>query len=206
MIAYAEPYRGNETVFGLDIRARDIPRAAAERARDTGEASATGKYRLAQEKGASYGLVLYQPVYLPGEHRTVDERRQTLRGFVNVVLRVDDIFGDLANDPVLHGMGMRIHDLGAADAPALEPGDATLFYRRRSCRWDRSLPHFWIHDAAQGLARHPLVVGRAPVAGAARRRAAAESLAHALPAAGTGRRPRDVDAALRRALRGVAHA
>ncbi|HSS27743.1 MAG TPA: CHASE domain-containing protein, partial [Usitatibacter sp.] len=130
VITYAEPLRGNETVLGLDIRARDIPRIAAERARDTGEASATGKYKLAQEKGTSYGLVIYQPVYLPGEHRTAEERRQALRGFVNVVTRVDDIFASLAaEDP--GGMSIRLHDLGPAGAAPLKRGANTLFYESR---------------------------------------------------------------------------
>jgi len=131
VISYAEPIRGNEGVLGLDLRARDIPRLAAERARDTGESSATGKYRLAQEKGASYGLVIYQPVYAPGDHRTIDDRRQALRGFVNVVTRVDDIFASVAADEP-RGMSIRLYDLGSAGDARLKRGEATLFYESRA--------------------------------------------------------------------------
>ncbi|HXF80877.1 MAG TPA: EAL domain-containing protein [Usitatibacter sp.] len=140
VITFAEPRRGNEGVLGLDIRARDIPRAAAERARDMGEASATGKYRLAQEKGTSYGLVIYQPVYMPGEHRTLDDRRQSLRAFVNVVTRVDDIFASLATEEP-SGIAIRLYDLGPSGAPPLAPGPATLFYRSRSTEEERA--PFW---------------------------------------------------------------
>src|SRR5205807_9852752 len=108
VIQYAEPSRGNESVMGLDIRSRDTPRLAAEHARDTGEASATGRYRLAQEKGTSYGLVIYLPVYLPGEHPGIDARREALRGFVGVVMRVDDIFAAVAAEAP-SGMGLRLY-------------------------------------------------------------------------------------------------
>ena len=129
VLDYAEPYSGNEQVFGLDIRTRDAARLAAERARDTGDATATGRYRLARERGASYGLVLYLPVYAPGPFLTREERRNALRGFVNVVLRVDDIFGDLVDEPVLHGMGMRIHDVGPVGEGLVEPSVDTLFFQ-----------------------------------------------------------------------------
>jgi diguanylate cyclase (GGDEF)-like protein/PAS domain S-box-containing protein len=129
VLDYAEPYAGNEQVFGLDIRTRDGARIAAERARDSGDATATGRYRLARERGASYGLVLYLPVYGSGPFLTPQERRGGLRGFVNVVLRVDDIFGDLVHDPVLHGMGMRIHDVGAAGEAPMAPSLDTLFFQ-----------------------------------------------------------------------------
>jgi len=130
-IMYAEPLAGNRGVLGLDLRTRDIPRIAAEHARDSGEATATGKYRLAQEKATSYGLVIYQPVYLPGEHRTVTERREALRAFVNVVTRVDDIFASLAAEQPRE-MSVRLYDLGPAGGASLPPGDSTLFYQSRT--------------------------------------------------------------------------
>ena len=129
VVDYAEPYAGNETVFGLDIRTRDPARIAAEHARDTGEATFTGRYRLARERGASYGLVLYLPVYAPGPFLTRAERREALRGFVNVVLRVDDIFGDMLSEPILHGIVMRIHDVGPLGEPAAQPSPDTLFFQ-----------------------------------------------------------------------------
>ena len=71
VIDYVEPMAGNETAFGLDIRTRAAV-AAAQRSRDTGEPTMTGRYRLAQETGSSYGLVLYLPAYgaqRPAHHR-----------------------------------------------------------------------------------------------------------------------------------------
>ena len=58
VIDYVETMAGNESVFGLDISARRGAREAAERSRDTASPVFTGKYRLAQETGSSFGLVM----------------------------------------------------------------------------------------------------------------------------------------------------
>ncbi|HEY2627666.1 MAG TPA: diguanylate cyclase, partial [Usitatibacter sp.] len=129
VVDFVEPYAGNEKVFGLDILTREGARNAAERARDTGEATSTGRYRLAQERSTSYGLVLYLPVYAPGPFLTREDRREALRGFVNVVLRVDDIFGDMLSEPILRAVRMRIHDIGPAGETPLEPSNDTLFFQ-----------------------------------------------------------------------------
>jgi diguanylate cyclase (GGDEF)-like protein/PAS domain S-box-containing protein len=128
VIDYIEPLKGNEPVFGLDIRTRPAGREAAERARDTGEPAATGRYRLAQETAGSYGLVMYLPVYSTAQPQSVAERRASLRGFVNVVLRVNDMLAGPLNEPYLAGMRMSIHDVGAVGAPAAAPSSDTLFY------------------------------------------------------------------------------
>ena len=47
-IDYMAPGPGNEAAAGLDIRTRDVPREAAERARDTGDPVMTCRYRLVQ--------------------------------------------------------------------------------------------------------------------------------------------------------------
>src|SRR5438105_2527622 len=83
-----------EAAFGLDLRSRSAA-AAAERSRDTGEATMTARYRLAQETAGSFGLVIYLPVLGPQRPRTPAQRRQALLGFVNVVLRVDDMMADM---------------------------------------------------------------------------------------------------------------
>ena len=129
VVDYVEPMAGNEAAFGLDVLTRGNAGMAAQRSRDTGEPVMTGRYRLAQEKGASYGLVLYLPVYGTQKPRTIEERRDFLVGFVNVVLRVDDLFAGLASDPVASRMRLRIHDLGSAGLPVREISDDTLFFR-----------------------------------------------------------------------------
>ena len=89
VVDYVEPLGGNEPAFGLDLRTR-VAVGAAERARDSGEPEMTGRYRLVQETGTSFGLVIYLPVYGIPEPLSEAARREALKGFVGVVLRVDD--------------------------------------------------------------------------------------------------------------------
>jgi diguanylate cyclase (GGDEF)-like protein/PAS domain S-box-containing protein len=129
VVDFLEPAQGNEPVFGLDVRTRTGALAAAERARDTGEPTATGRYGLAQEPGAGYGLVLYLPVYASHRPPTVSDRRQALRGFVNVVVRVDHMLADMLAEPLVTGMRMRIDDRGAVGSGAAPGAESVVFYR-----------------------------------------------------------------------------
>jgi diguanylate cyclase (GGDEF)-like protein/PAS domain S-box-containing protein len=128
-IEYIEPPPGDTAVFGLDILTRPVARAAASRARDTGEASATERYRLANEVGSSYGLVIYLPIYSVPSPGSLEERRATLRGFVNVAMRLDDVLADLMSEPVAGGLRLRIHDVGPVGSAAAPASEKTLFYR-----------------------------------------------------------------------------
>jgi diguanylate cyclase (GGDEF)-like protein/PAS domain S-box-containing protein len=128
VIDYLEPFATNESVLGLDIRTRSGPHEAAARARDLDQPAATGRYRLAQERGGSHGLVLYLPVFGSDRPQAVAARREKLVGFVNVVLRVEDMLAGLVADRAVAGMTMQLHDRGAIPNP--EPASAhTLFYR-----------------------------------------------------------------------------
>ncbi len=141
VIEYLEPMNPASVVFGLDIRERAPALEAAERARDTGEPIATGRYRLAQEKGSSYGLVLYLPVYDMERPRSIAQRRETLRGFVNVVLRIDDLLADMLGEPFVNGLHMRLYDLGRTGEAAASPSEATVFYK--SIAGSRDAPLQW---------------------------------------------------------------
>ena len=121
-VDYVEPLTGNESVVALDILERPAARLAAERARDFGEPSVTGRYRLAQESGGSYGLVIYLPVF--GRSAT----HAGFLGLVNVVLRVDNMLADTLSDPLLNDLRVRIHDMGSIGAVEQQPTAATLFY------------------------------------------------------------------------------
>ncbi|HUP28983.1 MAG TPA: CHASE domain-containing protein, partial [Usitatibacter sp.] len=127
VIDFVEPLDGNEPAFGLDLRTRAaVP--AAERSRDTGEPSMTGRYRLAQEAGGSLGLVMYLPVYATPEPLSESARREALTGFVNVVLRVDDLFAGILGEHAFDGLQVALHDLGPlGGAPAAPSADTRLF-------------------------------------------------------------------------------
>ena len=127
VIDYVEPMKGNESAFGLDVLQRRGARDAAERSRDTGSPVFTGKYRLAQEPAASFGLVMYLPVYSVSRPTTTAQRRQHHVGFVNVVLRVEDLMAGMMAEPIAAGLQIRIHDRGALGATRPISQD-TLFY------------------------------------------------------------------------------
>jgi diguanylate cyclase (GGDEF)-like protein/PAS domain S-box-containing protein len=130
VIDYVEPMTGNEPAFGLDLRTREATRIAMERARDTGLPVATGRYRLVQERGSSYGNVLYLPIFDAPPPRLLAERRERVRAWVNVVLRTDSIFEDTLASPFFAGLRLAIHDLGpAASETRVQPSEATAFYR-----------------------------------------------------------------------------
>jgi CHASE1-domain containing sensor protein len=149
VIDFLEPLAGNEDILGLDILERPAARAAAERARDFGEPSATGRYRLAQEKGSSHGLVIYLPVF--GRSAT----HAGFLGLVNVVLRVDDTLADALSDPLLSDRRIRIHDMGAVGAAAREPSAQTLFYGTPGPPGDDD----WLH-LSHSLEKPVTVAGR----------------------------------------------
>jgi diguanylate cyclase (GGDEF)-like protein/PAS domain S-box-containing protein len=127
VIEYLENLAGNEQAFGLDIRTRDA-RPAAERARDLDSPSMTGRYRLAQETGTSFGLVMYLAVYRGPRPGDVKGRRASLDGFVNVVLRVDDALAGMLAEPATRGMRVALHDRGPAGGPLVPVSARTLFY------------------------------------------------------------------------------
>jgi len=127
VIDFIEPMGENEAAFGLDLLTRSAAEAA-RRSRDSGEPEMTGRYRLAQEIGASFGLVIYLPVYAVPDPITETARREALTGFVNVVLRVDDLFTGLRIDPAFDGLDFALHDLGAVGEAPGRPSQGTLLF------------------------------------------------------------------------------
>ena len=109
-ITHIEPYGGlNLRALGFDMLTEPMRRAAMESARDTGQATASGKVRLIQETAErpQAGIVMYLPVYkrdMPAA--TVDERRASIVGWVGAPFRMDDLMeglnGERSNDITLN--------------------------------------------------------------------------------------------------------
>ncbi|MEP7156189.1 MAG: EAL domain-containing protein [Betaproteobacteria bacterium] len=128
VIHYVEPMPGNEAAFGLDIRSREGSRLASERARDTGEPMATGRYHLVQDTTDQLGMVVYLPVYETYRaRRTLAERNAELAGFVNIVFRAKDLFVDTGIAAHRY-IPFRVHDIGATGGDANAPTDGNLMY------------------------------------------------------------------------------
>jgi signal transduction histidine kinase/FixJ family two-component response regulator len=80
--------------LGFDLASEGRRREAMDRARDTGEPAATAPIRLVQEPGSQHGFLVFHPVYAI-DVRTIEERREGLRGFAVAVFRVGDLVDSL---------------------------------------------------------------------------------------------------------------
>jgi PAS domain S-box-containing protein len=122
-IIYLEPFSDlNLRAFGYDMFSEPIRRTAMERARDTNDASLSGKVVLVQEneKNAQAGTLMYVPVYrkeMPIE--TKEQRRAALDGWVYSPYRMNDLMqgilgaGNVDKEKRLH---LQIYD-GAQTSP-----------------------------------------------------------------------------------------
>lgn len=95
-ITHIAPFEGeNARVRGYDMFLEPIRRAALEQARDSGEATLSGKVALVQNTTSTReqaGTLLYLPVYRPSmPHNTSQERRSALRGYIYGSFRMSDL-------------------------------------------------------------------------------------------------------------------
>jgi len=96
-IHYIEPLAANVKALGLNQLSVPAARVAIERARQTGEPTATAGFRLTQQPAAGerVGIVLYRALYKPVEPAPA-ERNDAFQGAVWVTLRMDDQLAALA--------------------------------------------------------------------------------------------------------------
>jgi len=91
-VHYIEPLGANIKALGFDVASNPTRREALELARDTGEFVSTARIKLVQETGNQFGLLVFMPIYkksLP--HRTLEERRRNLAGYMVGVFRAGDL-------------------------------------------------------------------------------------------------------------------
>ena len=89
-VFFLEQLERNVEAFGFDVGSEPLRRSALEMARDTGRSTATEPIRLAQERAAQRGFLVFEPLYR-GSPQTVDERRAALTGFAVAVFRIGDL-------------------------------------------------------------------------------------------------------------------
>lgn len=136
-VTFIEPFDArNVRVFGFDMYSEAVRRSALERARDTGEASITGKVTLLQEtdRDVQAGFLMFVPVYRRNlETTTVSQRRAAVSGYIYSPFRMDDLMRGILGEFV--DVRLRIVD-----------SDNLLFDSRRSAsgapafRVSRELP------------------------------------------------------------------
>jgi signal transduction histidine kinase/CheY-like chemotaxis protein len=89
-VFFLETLEKNIGAFGFDVSSEPARRVALERARDSGQATATAPIRLKQERASQKGFVVFEPLYR-GPAGTVAERRRSLTGFATAVFRIGDL-------------------------------------------------------------------------------------------------------------------
>ena len=114
VVSYIEPSAGNERAVGFDVASDQDRREALQRARDTGQPSATGRLTLVQESSRQLGLLVFLPIYGQGLPRaTVEERRRSLYGYVTAVFRIDDMVDAALQGLDREGIALRFEDEAA---------------------------------------------------------------------------------------------
>jgi signal transduction histidine kinase len=108
-VLFLESLKKNAPALGFDVGSEPRRRVALEKARDSGEPSATAPIRLAQESGSQRGFVVFEPVYR-GEPKTVEERRDALLGFATAVFRIGDLIEMSLRFAGDNGVALSLHD------------------------------------------------------------------------------------------------
>lgn len=111
-ILYLEPFDWrNQRAFGYDMFSEPVRRDAMERARDTGDAAASGKVELVQEAGRERqaGFLVYLPVY-KRPVVTVQERRESIVGWVYAPFRSGDLLRGTLSEEASRVVDIEIYD------------------------------------------------------------------------------------------------
>ena len=113
-IVYLEPRdKRNDAAIGYDMFTESVRREAMETARDTGQPAASGRVILVQETETvkQAGFLIYVPLYAKGQQpTTVQERRDTLIGFVYGPFRTGDFLQGILQTENLHYIDFQVYD------------------------------------------------------------------------------------------------
>ena len=138
-VEFIEPLAGNEARLGLDLSESGPHRAAATRARDTGEPSATAMLDLSRAPGDKNAFVIFLPIFRHGSPvSTVGERRQALQGWVAGVFQLRNLSLSGSNLPLVE-IDCEIYDGNA-------PSVGGLLYDSNEIAYD-SLTDVDLHSA-----------------------------------------------------------
>jgi len=120
-VYYIEPLAGNERALGFDVASDPVRRAALDRARATGQASATEPIILVQDAGRRVGFLAFLPIR--GSRRTSAEGDGDVLGYATGVFRVADIVAAALTGADTAGVRMQVYDATAGGRrPLLDDG------------------------------------------------------------------------------------
>lgn len=147
-VIHIAPFHGrNLRVFGLDNYATPERRAALEHARDSGQASLSGKLTLVQDDNSSQaGILMFLPIYRNGmEPDTPASRRANIVGWVSAAFRINSLIADLL-DAHTRDFDIEIYDGATTNADALLYDSDNARDAEDSAAALRSTRHFRIAD------------------------------------------------------------
>ena len=101
-VTFVEPVNDlNSVAFGLDHACDPSLRKAMDQARDTARPVASERLTLFRSSGSANersGVLVFMPVYRSDtDLETVEQRRESLRGFIACVLRFEAVFQEISN-------------------------------------------------------------------------------------------------------------
>lgn len=109
-VYFVEPYKSNQAALGYDLASNPARKAALEKARDTGQLTATARMPLVRKAGKQYCFLVFLPVYRKDTWTdTIELRRKNLAGFVVGVYRVGKIAMNAFECP--EGLTVRLYDV-----------------------------------------------------------------------------------------------
>jgi len=94
VVTYVQPYSGNEFMLGYDLSSEASRNKSMKAAADLDEPRATNAVTLLRD--TDKGIILFMPVYRKGNVvMDVEARRKNLQGFVDVVIRINDLLKNI---------------------------------------------------------------------------------------------------------------
>lgn len=118
-VAYVEPLAANARALGFDINSDPVRRAAIERVRDQGDATATPPIDLVQETDGQRGMLAFVPVFArAGDANDELDVTEEVAGLAVGVYRFGSLLDDAFSGPEWVGTDIALVDVTEADAPA----------------------------------------------------------------------------------------
>jgi diguanylate cyclase (GGDEF)-like protein len=124
VLSYLEPMGKNVAAWGLDLNADPLRRSAIDRARDSGQVSASSAVTLLRDGNASVAstllrLAVYRGGGVPG---SLEERQRLYSGMVGSAVRVGEMIDATLSKEILSRAQLQIYEAGEGAT-----GDALLF-------------------------------------------------------------------------------
>src|SRR6266513_2762451 len=118
VLSYLEPMGKNVAAWGLDLNADPVRRSAVDRARDSGQISASSGVTLLRDGNASVAstllrLAVYRGGGVPG---SVEERQRLYRGMVGSTVRVREMVDATLSKEILSRAQLQIYEAGEGAA------------------------------------------------------------------------------------------